>query len=80
MKVTATIIAKKSQELRFNPKTDKSFALIADVATVDHSIRLAQTELAASHRDYEQSDLQSRRQRLVMAGQMILLALAMMDE
>lgn len=80
MSLTATKITAQATKLKFNPRTDKAFALITEVATPDHCVRLAQTELAMSHTDLAQGDHQSRKDRLVSAGQHILLALALMEE
>lgn len=78
--ITATKITAQASKLKFNPKTDKAFAMITEVATPDHCVRLAQTELAMSHADLAHGDLESRKDRLIHAGQMILLSLALMEE
>ena len=78
--LTATKIAKQATALKFNPKSDPVLSIIAEIATTDHSIRLAQQELAKSHINLEAGDRQGHKQNLIAAGQLILMALALLEE
>ena len=78
--LTATKVKKQASRLHFNPKTDPTMSIICEDVTTEFCTLRAIEALKTSTRDRKQNLLDQQQQSLILAGQLILTALANLEE
>lgn len=79
LKITATQIQRQTVKFKFNPKEDRGMGVIASMEDPDFFIlRAAEAIQTAKHHKDEKSQASCNKQ-LIIAGQLLALALAQME-